>query len=75
MFERAAQLKLLQQEVDQEGSDPDVEKRWKTRKRRKVNYELIDGMLEVVQEHFIDPKTGVRKQLVEKVRARPFSDM
>ena len=31
-------------------------------KKRKVNYDLIDGMLETRTLRFVDPATGIRKQ-------------
>ena len=67
MHEQAVQLDIHH---EKERDDSNV-----TAKKPRVNYDLIEGMLIVEVERFIDPASGVRKQGKSKVRARTFEDM
>ena len=68
MYERAAQLKVSHHEKERD--DCNV-----TAKKPRVNYDLIEGVLIVEVERFIDPVSGVRKQGMAKVSARTFEDI
>ena len=68
MHERAAKLK--DSNPEKEPHDPNV-----TANKPLVNYDLIEGMLIVQVERFVDPVSGVRKQGKSTVRARTFEDV
>ena len=68
MYERAAKLKVGNPEKERDEINV-------TAKKPRVNYDLIEGMLIVEVERFVDRVSGVRKQGKSKVRARTFKDV